>query len=96
MKFLQEVGRENGHDEDVEEGAKEEEGNDGDRVRNHVRARSVESVCALPNEDGALLEEGRNSRDAHEAEEGDREEAAKGGRSESVPSAECEGRLTRH
>lgn len=65
----------NEHDKDVEESAEEEEWDDSNRVGDHVRARSVESVRALANEDGALLEEGGDSRDAHEAEEGDREEA---------------------
>lgn len=54
--------------------AGEQKGKDGHCVCDSPNSRAVEAIPAFTNEDRSLLEEGRDSRDAHEAKEGDRKE----------------------
>lgn len=62
-------------DQSVDERADEEERDRGEGVGEKVGSSAVKSVGSFPHKHGAFLQEGRNTRDRHEAEEGDGEEA---------------------
>ncbi len=56
-------------DQEEEKTADEEEGNVDESIAEHERKRFVKSIGRFPFESRSFLEEGRNSRDGHEAEE---------------------------
>jgi hypothetical protein len=65
----------NSPNESVYQGASEQEGDRDDGVGQEVGAGSVKAIGALAYKDVAFLEKSGDSRNRHESEEGDREEA---------------------